>query len=388
MILLYSNNYAPAYDQGGNKKKPVFDVWRAGIVLDAKLERFGLHIEFRARDRPLRWMPVNSWLEEVYASADLITPESPDGPLVLKVGKAYAQFGKFWDNSFYGNIHLRDGLKLVPNWGLSFEGTLGTGKPVSLKYFAQYFVVDGQTSTANTNRDTISIVGSNGQPIGARKRNDIIFRVEPTWTLSPLVNIKLGGSFEFFTSDYADTFSPEATMAMAKVKDQDNTDKVLRYGFDVTAQLAWFGLWGEYAHQKGRHTNAFPFQPRVDNPATMENEARGGAGSPDTTYWLAGANFTYERYTLQYNFSSATYRDILLIGSTTPTERGTHKEWIHNPGVSVKLTDQVRFLLEFPFWLRSPAPGVPVADPRRMPTPPGKTEVYEKQVLATLHGRF
>jgi hypothetical protein len=387
MILLYSNNYAPKYDQGGNKKKPVFDVWRAGIVLDAKLERFGLHIEFRARDRPLRWMPVNSWLEEVYGSADLITPDSPDGPLVLKVGKAYAQFGKFWDNSFYGNIHLRDGLKLVPNWGLSFEGTLGAGKPMGLKYFAQYFVVDGQTSTANTNRDTISILGADGKPNGARKRNDIILRAEPSWTLSPLVNVKLGGSFEFFTADNPDTFSPAATMAKSPVRDQDNTGKVVRYGVDVTAQLAWFGVWGEYSRQKGRHTNAFPFAPRFDNPATMENEARNGTGSDDVTYWLAGANLTYERYTLQYNFSAGIYRDILRVASTTPDQHGTHKEWIHNPSVSVKLTDQVRLVLEFPFWLRSPIADIAPADPRKT-LKPGKTEVNEQQVLATLHGKF
>jgi len=385
MILLYSNNYAPAYDAAGNKKKHLIDVWRASIVLDAKLDRFGFHYEFRARDRPLRWMPVNSWIEELYGSADLLAPTDDFGPLVLKVGKTYAQFGRFWDNSFYGNIHLRDGLKLVPNWGLSFEGTVGNGKPLAMKYYAQYFVIDGNTSTSNANRDTNSIVGTGTTPIGARRRDDFVLRVEPSWTLSPVTNIKVGASFEYFTADFPDTTSPQAMAAMSRVKDQDNTEKVIRYAVDFTAQLAWFGLWGEYTRQLGRHTNAFPYPPLA---ATMTTPGRAGAASPDVTYWLVGANFTIDRLTLQYNFNHATYEKVLLVGSSTPDAFGTHREWIHNPSFSVKISDQLRLIVEFPFWLRKPVPGLPTMDPKKPPLSPGETEVIEQQVLATLHGKF
>ena len=180
MIVLYSNNYAPRFDsaQANNKKKHLMDMWRAGIVLDSKLDRYGMHIEFRARDRGLRWMPVNSWLEEMYASVDLVKPTNPWGPLVLKVGKSYQQFGKFWDNSFYGSIAFRDGLKLDPNWGFSFEGTMLWTKQLGMRYFAQYFIIDGQTSTVNTNRDTISMVqsGTATTTMGARRRDRFILR--------------------------------------------------------------------------------------------------------------------------------------------------------------------------------------------------------------------
>ena len=392
MILLYSNNYAPKYGPDGSEKKHAVDVWRASIVLDAKLDRYGIHIEFRARDRPLRWMPVNSWLEEMYASVDLIKPGSAYGPLVLKVGKSFMQFGRFWDNSFYGNIHLRDGLKLVPDWGLSFEGTVGAGKTWGAKYYAQYYVVDGQTSTANTNRDTISIVqpGTANSPIGARKRDQFVLRIEPSWSKGPAMNVKLGASFQYFTADFPDTFSPAATAARSRVRDRDNTEKVMRYGADIAGQLAWFGFWAEYTKQNGQHTNAFPFAPVADNPATtMVNEARAGSASDDVTYWLAGANFTYDRYTIQYNYNSATYENILVIADPAGSQRrATHKEWIHNPGLSVKISDQLRFLLEFPIWRRDPVPGLPTIDPEKPIAGTGEEEVVEQQILATLHGKF
>ena len=303
MILLYSNNYAPAYDPAGNKKKHIFDVWRANIVLDAKLERFGIHIDFRARDRGLRWMPVNAWLEELYASADF--PELAEhGPLTLKVGKVYNQFGRFWDNSFYGNIHLRDGLKLVPDWGLSFEGTLllpgafDLPGALSMKYFAQYFVVDGQTSTANNNRDTISILApGTTNLVGGRKRDQFVFRIEPTYVVSPTMKFNLGLSFSHFTADFPDTATPAAAMAGRGVKDIDNKSGVTRIGFDVTGQIAWFGFWGEFTKQLGRHTIAYPYPAVADNPATPDSEARAGSGSDNVTYWLAGANATWDRFT-------------------------------------------------------------------------------------------
>jgi hypothetical protein len=395
MILLYSNNYAPQYDGAGNKKKHVMDVWRASIVLDSKLDRYGMHIEFRARDRNLRWMPVNAWFEELYASADLIKPGSAYGPLTLKVGKVYHQFGRFWDNSFYGNIHLRDGLKLIPNWGLSLEGTLGAGKTWGAKYFAQYFIVDGGTSTANANRDTNTIGvpgGTPGQLLAARRREDFILRIEPSWTKSPTMNAKIGASFQHFKADFPDTFSPAAMAQMARIRDVDNMENVMRYSVDFTAQLAWFGIWGEYAHQDGSHTNAFPYAPTAAVPATMTAPAvaaRPGSASDDITYLLAGANFTYDRYTLQYNYNRADYKNIEDV-TRTGTQKVTHAEWIHNPSVQVKLNDQLRLIIELPFWLRKPAPGLARIDPEEARVAAGvsKQEVIEQQFLVTLHGKF
>jgi hypothetical protein len=310
------------------------------------------------------------------------------------VGKLYNQFGRFWDNSFYGNIHLRDGLKLVPDWGVSIEGTFNLPAKtfdlpgaLSMKYYAQYFVVDGQTSTANNNRDTISILAPGSTTlVGGRKRDQLVFRIEPAYVVSPTMKFAVGASLSHFTADFPDSATPGAMMAGRSLKDIDNKSGVTRFGFDVTGQILWFGFWGEFTKQSGRHTNAFPYAPRADNAATPESEAREGASSDDVTYWLAGANFTWERFTVQYNYSSGTYNNILVpdgMGALTK-----HKEWIHNPGLALKINDQLRVLLEFPFWLRTPAAGLPPYDPEKPPAPTGETDVIEQQVVATLHGRF
>ena len=398
MIVLYSNNYAPEFDsaQGGARKKHLMDMWRAGIVLDAKLDRFGMHIEFRARDRGLRWMPVNSWLEEMYASADILAPTNRWGPLVLKVGKSYKQFGKPWDNSFYGSIAFRDGLKLDPNWGFSFEGAMPFTQKVGMRYFAQYFILDGQTSTVATNRDTISMVqpGTATTSMGARRRDSFVLRAEPYWKFGTASVVKLGASFDYFHADFADTLVPGAINT--RIREDDNMEKVIRWGADITAQLAWFGLWAEYSHQDGQHTQNFPVAPRAipavpavpatpTTPGTPGTPASTvpGSGYHEADWLLAGANFTYSRYTLQYNWSQGKYTEI-------EGTAASHREWIHNPSIQIAVNEQIRLIFELPFWLRKPVPGQPFADaalPQQLNTT-GKQEFVEKQFLWTLHGKF
>lgn len=404
MILIYANNYAPEYDQLGNKKKHLVDVWRAGIVLDSKIDRFGLHLEFRARDRALRWSPVNAWLEELYASVDIVRPTNPVAPMTLKVGKTFMQLGRPWDNSFYGNIQLRDGLKLDANWGLSLEGSLNFTKVLGTRFVAQYFVVDGQVNTANQNRDTPAILyppspgqapGTTVPPVGARRRDRYVAKLEPFIKLSESISFRVGASFDYFTADFPDSQSQARIDAKSRIKDIDNKEKVMHYGADFAVQLKWFGAWGEWLHQDGAHTNAWPIAPRADNPATPANEARAGSASDDVTYYMAGGNFTISRFTLQYNFSQGIYRNILALDAYPglPAEgqpRVTHTEWIHNPSVQIKVIDQIRLILEAPFWFRKPIPGLAAIDPEQMAPTTGKEkkEVIEQQVLLTLHGKF
>ena len=401
MILLYSQNYAPARDQAGNDKKPFVDAWRASIVLDSKYDRYGQHIEFRARDRGLRWMPTSAWLEECYVSFDIFRATDKAGPLTLKVGKSYMQYGRFWDNSFYGSIMFRDGLKLDPNWGFSLEGVANPTGKFGARYFAQFYFVDGQTSTAQTNRDTISIVvpGTQNQPLGVRRRDRFVGRLEPFIKFAPDMSIRLGGNIDSFEVDYADTQSPEQRMRNARIRDQDNSDRVLRYGGDIGVQMKWFSAWGEYAHQDGAHVNSFPFAPTAatTNPMTgAVTPGRQGSSSDNVDYWLAGANFVYTRYTLQFNYSNGIYRDVLnldqqgLAAGAAPTQRGTYKEWIYNPSVQFAFNEQLKLIVEAPVWKRDPLPGMLPIDPdkgTRRAT--GKTvESIEQQVVVTIHGRF
>jgi hypothetical protein len=111
-ILWY---YGPV-DVSGAKSN--VDLFFANLLLDGKFGAFGLHLEPRFRDSRLRSFfrgrSGRRRLRSVRLSANT----------VLKVGKAYSHFGLFWDNSFYGNVQVYDGLKLDPDYGVSLEGAV------------------------------------------------------------------------------------------------------------------------------------------------------------------------------------------------------------------------------------------------------------------------
>ena len=114
----------------------------------------------------------------------------------LKLGKEYSHLGYFWDNSFYGNVQVYDGLKLDPDYGASLEGDVGKGgDPFALGWWAQYFVVDGGTNVSLPGRDTIPVPGS-------RRRNQTILRVEPRIRVGP-ASVAVGVSGEYVQADIA-----------------------------------------------------------------------------------------------------------------------------------------------------------------------------------------
>ena len=405
-ILAYFQPYNMAGEaraQGRPEPKANFETFRAAILLDSKIDRFGVHIEFRARDKRVReFYEGTAWLEEIYGSVDLMKPDNPLGTAVLKVGKSYMQFGRFWDDSFYGNVHLRDGLKLDPNYGLSLEGQIGKGK-VGAKYFGQYYIIDGGTNTSLNTRDTISnpapLSGHppSGQAGGgaasaslARKRNMFVGRIEPFFALSPTTVFKVGASVQNFTADFGPTL------------DQQN---VLRYGADVTANVAWFGAWAEYSVQKGRHTLWHPFPPSGPIPA---NDPYGRApraaplpnsSSENVHYLLAGGRFFYKGIMLRYNFNSATYKGVAFPypAATAPLFARTGvpeieiKETMHVPGIMITATQQLFLMIEAPIHKRHmPAPnvsGVP-SDFRGMVTVPARDLVLDRSIVVTLHARI
>ena len=169
------------------------DLFFANLLFDGQVDGFGLHLEPRFRDTKLRphfggTTGGTAWLQEAYASAKL-----PFGA-TLKAGKEYSHFGLFWDNSFYGNVQVYDGLKLDPDFGASLEGALNGDGPAGVRYWAQYFVVDGQTNVALDGRETFTIPG-------ARRRNQAILRVEPFFKLAANTSVKVGLSGEFLQAD-------------------------------------------------------------------------------------------------------------------------------------------------------------------------------------------
>lgn len=287
MILYW---YQPLKDRFGDTD---FHVFEAKIRIDAEFGRYGVHILPIVRDTKERgFFPSVAWIQETYAFAKF-------EPVTIKVGKVFAQFGRFWDNSFYGNAQEYDGLKLDPNHGVSIEGDVRPNEPMGLKFFAQYFIVDGVTNYSLPERDTIGITG------GGRRRHYLVGRVEPFVKVGDLTTLKLGLSGGYFQADIPG-FSKQP---------------VGRIAVDATVMVENFTAWAEYTHQFGNQLETSPF---------------GGTEPYQKADWaMVGGEYTYGRLTVRYNFN---------MGSYSPID---YKETYHVPGIAVALDEHLFVLLEY-----------------------------------------
>jgi hypothetical protein len=347
--------------------KDSFEIYRGIVTLDSKLNRFGLHLDFRIRDTKLKsFFAGTAWVEEAYGFGEIMQRESPYGPLVLKVGKIYQQFGRFWDNSFFGNVHLRDGLKLDPNFGLSLEGDLLKDSTFGLKYFIQFFVIDGGTNSSNPGRDTFSATVTAATPVegatAAHRRNMAIGRIEPFVKAGKLATFKLGLSGEYFSADLPNPVS---------------TQDVTRFAGDVTVQLGPAAVWAEYIMSDGITTTDFPFAATAEvaatatTPAVPATAARFADGA---NYLLVGGQVTYSLLTLRYNYSQGDYLDVL---APTRTMYMDYLERTHVPSLSVKVTDYLLFMAEFTIWETVASVGGFTS-----------TTTTDKSLLISMHGRI
>ena len=292
MILYY---YQPLEDPPGQNVKNNFEAFEVRLRVDAEFGRFGMHLMPVIRDTKERaFFPSTAWVQEAYGFARL-------GPVTVKAGKVWAQFGRFWDNSFYGNAQEYDGFKLDPEHGISIEGDIRPKERSGLRFFAQYFIIDGVTNYSLPGRDTLSIEG-------ARRRNHLIGRVEPFVKVGRLTTLKLGLSGAYFQADLP---------TMGK---QD----VARTAVDATVMVQNFTGWAEYTHQFGNHLSASPFVGT--DPAVPHDSA---------DYAMIGAEYTYDRYTARYNFNMGSYKPI------------DYKETRHVPGIGVAVDRRMFVLLEW-----------------------------------------
>jgi hypothetical protein len=276
------------------------------IITDVDAGPFGFHIEARFRDGKLRpFFEGPAWIEEGYASWALAPFAT------LKLGKQYSRLGLFWNNSFYGNVQVYDGLKLAPDYGAAIEGSIGDR--FGLNYWVQFFLVDGRTNVSLANRDTVSVPD-------ARRRNEVVVNVEPFIKLSDDAVLRVGLSLQHLQADLP--------------RDKQN---VLRLAAHAKLTVAGFGLWGELLHQNGRHVTDFPY---AGVPATADAAAVPGRASGDNTYFEVGAEYTLGIVTLRYNVSRASYADLDV------------SELMNVPAVAVKIADPLTLLAEVVFWRR------------------------------------
>ncbi len=283
------------------------------LVLDAHWQPFGLHFEPRISNEKMRsYYDGLAWVQEAYLYAE-------GGPLTLKIGKVYKQLGLFWDNSFYGNIQVYEGLKFDPNSGASLEGRIGARR--GLAFWAQYFVVDGHLNSSLAGRDTISIPG-------ARRRNTLAARVQPFVVLAPGARLEFGLSGERFTAD---------------MPDAKNT--VWRAAVDAKVTYQGLGFWGEVLHQSGKNVDAFPY------PANQSaHPPAPGRASGNNTYLLAGLEYTLGPAVARYDLSIARYADLNV------------EEVLHLPGLGVTFNEHASFLAEYAWWQRYAPEGASVVD--------------------------
>ena len=285
----------------------------SNLRLKATWDYFGIYFEPRLSSEKMRpYYDSLAWIQQAYLFAEL-------SPLTLKVGKIYKQSGIFWDNTFYGNIQVYEGLKFDPNVGLSLEGTFG--KQAGVSVYAQYFLLDGHLNASLLGRDTVSIAG-------ARRRNIFAGRVQPFFQLTKAARLEFGLSAEEFTADL-----PEG-----------NSD-VGRIAGDVKLTWKGLGLWGEVLHQFGKSVNAFPYpEDTTVEPPTP------GRSSGDNTYLLAGAEFKLGPVVPRYNLSIARYGDLSV------------QEVLHLPGASIVFHEHATFFVEYAIWDRMSPEGKTVID--------------------------
>ena len=291
------------------------EVFFANIILDAKVGDFAFHLEPRFRESKLRpFFSGPAWIQEAYGS---YTAGDRERSVTVKAGKVYSQFGLFWDNSFYGNVQVYDGLKLSPHYGLSVEGQRSSG-PLTGRAFLQYFLVDGQTNVALPGRETFSVPG-------ARRRNETIARLEPTLSLGRGGSLTLGVSAEYLQAD------------LPVVGAQD----VFREGADLTWTRGGLTLWGEVIVQQGQSVTEFPIAPL---PATATTPAVAGQASKTVRYGLAGGQYSLGPVTARYVASVGNYADQDVT------------EWLHVPSLGVNFEQHLALLGELVLWRRQ-APG-------------------------------
>jgi len=300
------------YQPTKGSQKNNLEFFNVRLNIDADFgDHFGFHAEPRFRDTKLRsFFGGTAWLQEAYASFT-------EGKHTFKLGKEYSRLGLFWDNSFWGNVQVYDGLKLAPDYGASIEGTFDLVGPFALGYAAQFFLVDGSTNVSIAGRDTISIPDS-------RRRNEVVLRLDPTLQYASNGSLRVGLSTQHLKADSPGIPSDQR--------------QVWRYALDVQLSHAGLGLWGEYLRQHGQTVTDYPI---AGIAATATTPVVPGQASHRIDYYLVGGEYTVWRVTLRYNFSAANYHGVDVT------------EWMHVPALAFKINDHLQLSAEYVHWLRS-----------------------------------
>ena len=286
---VYLYQYVPTGISGAN---PKFELYAFSVLLDGQKGPWGLHVDYRFRTTKLRsFFPGNTWLQQGYVRYKTSWGE-------FKAGSFYRRTGIDWDDSFFGNIQYFDGFKLDPQFGVGFEGSRTLSGRLGAEYSLQYFSTDSRVNGSLPGRDFVS------EP-GARAKNDVTLRFAPVWHFSKQTSLTVGGSFA--QGSIERDAGPHNTRTQAAA--------------DATLQLGPLLTYGEVLRQTVNGVVILPPQ--------------------DATYILGGVRWARGRYQPRLNFSQGNYHGI-----------NGRREYILQPGITVRLADNLSFIYEFDFWRR------------------------------------
>lgn len=309
-----------------------FRIHNAHLNFDGSIGDFGLFFNGNMRDTKMRdFYEGTAWLEEGY-----VYFKHPQA--FIKIGKSYSRFGLFWDNSFYGNVHFYDGIKLDPNYGVSLEGSVGKETGFRLGYYGQYFIVDGRTNGSYVGRDTISIPK-------ARRRHIAVARLEPSYFWNKENSFTLGLSGQYFQADLPQPVGKK---------------NVFRLGADFYANIGPVSVWGDVSRQLGQSVLEWPIPPVID--AMTGAVTTPGKASAKNDYILIGAEARIKKVVLRYNFSAVRFQDVAIT------------EFFHVPGIGYNMNDYLQFLVEFAYWNQK--------------TADGQDALFDRTLATTIHGYF
>ena len=284
---VYLFQYVPLGVAGAH---PKFELYAFSALVDAQKGPWGFFADYRFRTTKLRsFFPGNTWLQRGYMRYRTHYGE-------FRAGSFYRRVGLEWDDSFFGNIEYFDGFMLDPEFGVGFEGQHKLSGRLGAEYSLQYFSASSPINGSLPGRDFVS-------EAGARAKNDVTLRFAPVWHFNKWSSLNVGGSF--------------AQGAIERDVGPHNLRRQL--AADATLQLGPVLTYGEVLRQTVNGHVVLPPQ--------------------DATYTLAGIRWAEGRYQPRFNFSQGNYHGI-----------NGRREYILQPGINIRLADNLTFIYEFDFW--------------------------------------
>lgn len=284
---VYLYQYVPL---GVSGARPKFELYAFSVLVEGQKGPWGFYADYRFRTTKLRsFFPGNTWLQQGY-----VRYRTPYGE--FKAGSFYRRVGLEWDDSFFGNIEYFDGFMLDPEFGVGFQGSHELSRRLGAEYSLQYFSTNAPVNGSLPGRDFVS------EP-GARAKNDVTARFAPIWHFNQWASLNVGGSFARGTIE----------------RDTGPHNRRSQVAGDVTLQLGPLLTYGEVLRQT------------VSGPVVMPPQ--------DATYTLEGVRWARGRYQPRLNYSQANYHGL-----------NRRREYILQPGISIRLADSLTFIYEFDFW--------------------------------------